>query len=35
MQPPYTAPSTEDAVTRVIAFFENLSPADLATIGQL
>lgn len=35
MQPPYTAPFTEDAVTRVIAFFENLSPADVATIGQL
>ena len=34
MQPPYTAPSTEDAVTRVIAFFENLSPADVANIGQ-
>lgn len=35
MQPPYTAPCTEDAVTRVIAFFENLSPADVAAIGQL
>lgn len=35
MQPPYTAPFTEDAVTRVIEFFENLSPADVATIGQL
>lgn len=34
MQTPDTAPSTEDAVTRVIAFFENLSPADVATIGQ-
>ena len=34
MQPPYTAPATEEAVTRVIAFFENLSPADVATIGQ-
>ena len=32
MPPPYTAP--EEAVTRVIAFFENLSPADVATIGQ-
>lgn len=35
MQPPNTTPSTEDAVTRVIAFFENLSPADVATIGNL
>ena len=26
--------ATEEAVTRVIAFFENLSPADVATIGQ-
>ena len=34
MQPPYTAPATEEAVTRVIEFFENLSPADVATIGQ-
>ena len=34
MPPPYTAPATEEAVTRVIAFFENLSPADVATIGQ-
>ena len=34
MQPPYTAPATEEAVTRVIAFFENLSPADVASIGQ-
>ena len=34
MQPPYTVPATEDAVTRVIAFFENLSPADVATIGR-
>lgn len=32
MQPP--APATEEAVTRVIAYFENLSPADVATIGQ-
>ena len=32
MQPPYTAP--EEAVTRVIAFFENLSPGDVAAIGQ-
>ena len=32
MQPP--APATEEAVTRVIAFFENLSPADVATISQ-
>ena len=35
MLPPYTAPATEEAVTRVIAFFENISPADLATLGQL
>ena len=34
MPPPYTIPATEEAVTRVIAFFENLSPADVATIGQ-
>ena len=34
MQTPDTAPSTEAAVTRVIAFFENLSPADVATIGR-
>lgn len=26
---------TEDAATRVVAFFENLSPADLATLGTL
>ena len=35
MQHPYTAPSTEEAVTRVITFFEQLSPAGVATIGQL
>ena len=35
MQPPYTSPSTEEAVTRVITFFEQLSPAGVATIGQL
>lgn len=34
MQPPYTSPATEEAVTRVIAFFENLSPADVAAIGR-
>ncbi len=34
MQPPNTPPSTEEAVTRVVAFFENLSPADIAAIGQ-
>ena len=34
MQTPDTAPSTEAAVTRVIAFFESLSPADVATIGR-
>ena len=26
---------TEEAVTRVVAFFEHLSPADVATIGAL
>ena len=26
---------TEEAVTRVVAFFEHLSPADVATIAQL
>ena len=35
MQTPYTSPFTEDAVTRFIAFFENLSPADLARLGQV
>ena len=35
MHPPYTSPTTEDAVTRFIAFFENLSPADLARLGQV
>ena len=35
MQTPYTSPFTEDAVTRFIAFFENLSPADVATLGQV
>ena len=34
MQPPYNAPATEEAVTRVIAFFESLSPADIGTIGR-
>ena len=34
MHPPETTIATEEAVTRVIAFFENLSPADVATIGQ-
>ena len=35
MQTPYTSPFTEDAVTRFIAFFENLSPADLGGLGQV
>ena len=35
MPPPYAAPATEEAVTRVITFFEQLSPAGVATIGQL
>ena len=34
MHPPETTIATEEAATRVIAFFENLSPADVATIGQ-
>ncbi len=34
MHPPETTIATEETVTRVIAFFENLSPADVATIGQ-
>ena len=29
------AASTENAVTRVVAFFDHLSPADVATIGTL
>ena len=35
MQSPHTAPATEDAITRVIAFFEHLGPADIARIGEL
>ena len=35
MQPPATTASTEQAVTRVVAFFEHLAPADIAAIGQL
>lgn len=31
----HTAPATEDAITRVIAFFEHLDPADIARIGEL
>ena len=31
----HTAPATEDAITRVIAFFEHLGPADIARIGEL
>lgn len=34
MHPPEATIATEEAVARVIAFFENLSPADVATIGQ-
>ena len=34
MQSLHTAPATEEAVTRVIAFFEKLSPADVAALGQ-
>ena len=35
MPSPENAHSTEDAVTRVVAFFEHLSPADVATLGAL
>lgn len=35
MPPPDTSPSTEEAVTRVIAFFETLAPADVAALGRL
>ncbi|WP_428003124.1 nuclear transport factor 2 family protein [Acidovorax sp.] len=35
MPPPDTIPSTEEAVTRVIAFFETLAPADVAALGRL
>ena len=35
MPPPDTTPSTEQAVTRVIAFFETLAPADVAALGRL
>ncbi|PJI95616.1 SnoaL-like protein [Acidovorax sp. 69] len=34
MLPPHPHPTSEEAVTRIIAFFENLSPADVSTIGQ-
>ena len=35
MQPPEITASTEQAVTRVVAFFEHLTPTDIAAIGQL
>jgi ketosteroid isomerase-like protein len=35
MHSPDTTISAETAVTRVVTFFEHLSPADVATIGQL
>lgn len=35
MQPPPTSVSTEEAVTRVVAFFEHLAPADIAAIGSI
>lgn len=35
MQAPPPISPAEEAVTRVVAFFENLSPADLARIGFL
>ena len=33
MPPPDTTPSTEEAVTRLIAFFETLAPAEVAALG--
>lgn len=35
MQTPGTKPSTEQAATRVVAFFETLAPADVAALGRL
>ena len=35
MQPVQNAPSTDAAVARVVAFFEHLSPADVAALGSL
>ena len=35
MPPLQSTPLTEEAVTRVVAFFEHLSSADVATIGAL
>ena len=35
MQQPPNSVSTEEAVTRVVAFFEQLAPADLAAIGRI
>ena len=35
MPPLATTTSTEEAVTRVIAFFETLAPADVAALGRL
>ncbi len=35
MPPPDTTPSTEEAVTRVIAFFETLAPSDVVALGRL
>lgn len=35
LQPPRTTTSTEEAVTRVVAFFETLAPADVAALGRL
>ena len=34
MHSPRAPLTAEDAVTRVVAFFEHLSPADVATIGE-
>jgi ketosteroid isomerase-like protein len=35
MLPPYTAPFTEEAVTRAIEFFEQLSPAGVASLASV
>lgn len=35
MLPPNTAPATDEAITCIIAFFENLSVANVSTIAQL
>lgn len=35
MTPSDSTASTEEAVTRVVAFFETLAPADVAALGRL